>query len=135
MDDVENVIKKLSDVSAMLFQMYRDETDKENINIRYDQFLAVDNALDLLKEQKETISAKEKAIKEYETVLRPDIDSMWIRYAIKKRGRYMESFKHGTANWVFGVIHAHWFSDKEMAEYFARITHGTVVEIVTAIKK
>ena len=51
MDDVENVIKKLSDVSAMLFQMYRDETDKENISIRYDQFLAVDNALDLLKEQ------------------------------------------------------------------------------------
>ena len=97
--------------------------------------VAIADAVALLKEQKETISAKEKAIEEYETVLRPDIDSMWIRYAIKKRERYMESFKHGTANWVIGVIHAHWFSDKEMAESFARITHGTVVEIITAIKK
>ena len=49
MEDVENVIKKLSDVSAMLFQMYKDETDKENISIRYDQFLAVDNSIELLK--------------------------------------------------------------------------------------
>lgn len=93
------------------------------------------DALALLKEQKETISAKEKAIEEYETVLKPDIDSIWTRYAIKKQGRYMESFKHGTANWVIGVPHAHLFSDKEMSESFARITHGTVVEIIIAIKK
>ena len=63
MEDVENVIKKLSDVSEMLFQMYKDETDKENISIRYDQFLAVDNALALLKEQKARIRVLEEELR------------------------------------------------------------------------
>ena len=51
MADITNVLKILPDVSEMLYQMYKDETDRESISVRYDQFLAVDDAIELLKEQ------------------------------------------------------------------------------------
>lgn len=52
MADIEKVLKILPDVSEMLYQMYKDETDKESISVRYDQYLAVDDAIELLKKQK-----------------------------------------------------------------------------------
>ena len=45
MADITNVLKILPDVSEMLYQMYKDETDRESISVRYDQFLAVDDAI------------------------------------------------------------------------------------------
>lgn len=51
MEDIEKVLKILPDVSEMLYQMYKDETDKESISVRYDQYLAVDDAIELLKER------------------------------------------------------------------------------------
>lgn len=49
MADITNVLKILPDISEMLYQMYKDETDKESISVRYDQYLAVDDAIELLK--------------------------------------------------------------------------------------
>lgn len=56
MADITNVLKILPDVSEMLYQMYKDETDKESISVRYDQYLAVDDAIELLKEQEKLVN-------------------------------------------------------------------------------
>ena len=72
MANIENVLKILPDVSEMLFQMYKDETDKESISVRYDQYLAVDDALELLKEQQEQ---KEKWIRDIDLFIADAEDS------------------------------------------------------------
>ena len=55
MADIKKVLQELPNISEMLYQIYKDETDKESISIRYDQYLAVDDAIELLKEQQAEI--------------------------------------------------------------------------------
>ena len=56
MADIEKVLQELPDVSEMLYQMYKDETDKESISVRYDQYLAVNDAIELLKGQEKLVN-------------------------------------------------------------------------------
>ena len=56
MADIEKVLQELPDVSEMLYQMYKDETDKESISVRYDQYLAVNDAIELLKGQEKLVT-------------------------------------------------------------------------------
>lgn len=51
MADINKVLQELPAISEMLYQMYKDETDKESISVRYDQYLAVCDAIELLKKQ------------------------------------------------------------------------------------
>ena len=69
MADITNVLKVLPDISEMLYQMYKDETDKESISVRYDQYLAVDDALDLLKEQQPRILRLPEALGVYDPIV------------------------------------------------------------------
>ena len=60
MADIEKVLQELPNISEMLYQMYKDETDKESISVRCDQYLAVDDAIELLKaQQPRVLSYKE----------------------------------------------------------------------------
>ena len=55
MADIEKVLQELPNISEMLYHMYKAETDKESISVRYDQYLAVCDAAELLKSQQAEI--------------------------------------------------------------------------------
>ena len=53
--DREKVIKELEELSSFLFKEYG-KVQAEESKLYYDRFLAVDNALSLIKEQEEIIN-------------------------------------------------------------------------------
>ena len=69
MADIEKVLQELPNISEMLYQMYKDETDKESISVRYDQYLVVDDAIELLKEQEQLKIALSEGQKQVQSLL------------------------------------------------------------------
>lgn len=69
MADIEKVLQELPNISEMLYQMYKDETDKESISVRYYQYLVVDDAIELLKEQEQLKIALSEGQKQVQSLL------------------------------------------------------------------
>ena len=117
MADITNVLKILPDVSEMLYQMYKDETDKESISVRYDQYLAVDDAIELLKERN-WVKCSDRMPEEHDSIFAKLKDTdKWHPSMFEKSSddvRVVEVFGDGTRR----VYHSHTIDGKWDIENF-----------------
>lgn len=101
------------------------EIDGNNCEIN----LAKD-AIALLKEQEETIQITKNVAERYGNILADKgVNGVWVRYAVKKGKQFMLSYQNKKASWCYGLDGAWMTFDREMAEGFAKLTNGKLIEV------
>lgn len=58
----------------------------------------------------------------------------WKRYAVKRRQLFLKQYRNGHGEWCSAADDAYMFRSLNMAESFAKITNGFVVEITLIIR-
>ena len=85
---------------------------------------------ELLKEQKETIQITKNVAERYANILADKgVNGVWVRYAVKKGKQFMLSYQNKKASWCYGLDGAWMTFDREMAEGFAKVTNGKLIEV------
>ena len=90
----------------------------------------IDNAISLLKEQEETIQITKNVAERYANILADKgVNGVCVRYAVKKGKQFMLSYQNKKASWCYGLDGAWITFDREMAEGFAKLTNGKLIEV------
>ena len=88
------------------------------------------DALAMLKEQEETIQITKNVAERYGNILADKgVNGVWVRYAVKKGKQFMLSYQNKKASWCYGLDGAWMTFDREMAEGFAKLTNGKLIEV------
>lgn len=62
------------------------------------------------------------------------IDDCFL-YAVMKQKKYLQAYANKKGHWCYCPYNAHLFTDKEMAEGFAKVTNGKVVSVEIVVRK
>ncbi|MBR3332759.1 MAG: hypothetical protein IKG23_00545 [Clostridia bacterium] len=88
------------------------------------------DALALINEQKETIQITKNVAERYGNILADKgVNGVWVRYAVKKGKHFMAEYQNKKASWCYGLDGAWMSFDREMAEGFAKLTKGKLIEV------
>ena len=118
--DREKVIKGLQEI-----------VDDNWMKTHADWYVSVcSDALALINEQKETIQITKNVAERYANILADKgVNGVWVRYAVKKGKHFMAEYQNKKASWCYGLDRAWMTFDREMAEGFAKLTNGKLIEV------
>ena len=96
----------------------------------------IDDTLTLLKNQQEAIQTAKNVAKRYAQLLgEKGMDDIRTWFSVAKAGKLLYRYQNKRAEWTYSSDQAWLTFDKEMAEGFAKLTKGKVVEVTIAVRQ
>ena len=90
----------------------------------------ISDVCDFIKNQQETIQITKNVAERYANLVADKgVTGVWVRYAVKKGKQFMSAYQNNKASWCYGLDGAWMSFDREMAEGFAKLTKGKLIEV------
>lgn len=94
---------------------------------------ALDLIKELLEEQKrlkESLEMAKNVAERYANLVADKgVNDVYVLYAVKKRKQFMLGYQNKKASWCYGLDGAWMTHDRKMAEGFAKLTKGRLIEV------